>query len=958
MNYRQWNNAISSFFFNESKAGKEVLLFFTRQDVSDIGKENGIEGDEVGIFNDFIEAIKYPNLKDSSNFDESSTTDLFELKIPSCPIEYPLYLYNEWEKKDKSKELYPPYIAYLALYILPLTEIVSEVYNNNNYYDRVNDLFKEYGIQKGFKAKKIGSLNFCYLAPLWSSLEYWSIIVKDTMLGAFVLSSYIKKKRKYVQVPFSQCIFPPKAILRMPQLFLEADWLPDSYYPESEYKKVIIQFGNSILGLSKGTLDVVQKSSTNDLGHSIIEIAKREYTKWSGESHEIIENDTKIRAKRNYIPSRLFLQFKININDESILFSYRLYSSNDYPEDLKFDDYSGLYEFKGWSKTIPYSFCPEFELKDENNKWIAKFPKRNIRLFISAATLQLSSDFWIETDILIKSSWMYLLCSNELSQSIIKWGEENCHSFIDQSYYLNVPENYSLFKIQGPKSSHPDISLLSLSSEKSFHLINGLKINFRSYLFCCLPEIVILNSTGDEQISLSYKDNSPTVILIKKQGSENIWLLPPDIQINSPFYIHVENENLDGYRFAYTIEKPDYSLLSNNTLIKRNIFSKVPSDTESYIQGNNIKVTENLNTVVNQQLFLGYSNNYIHFDNIKYSFYNILLDWLVAVKKCNIQTFNETFESIYVRVIGRDTNNIQRYRKSSINLYDYLGFIDYSYDENLIVTLPPKLIRIPSEKGKKALLIGGRDINLMDKLYLFCLENKDSISISIKKHNEINTPLLLPETIILESNSTAIYSSLAEYLKIDYDEMFILKLQSLTPNITDYENYIITNCISESQEDYQWARKVFDKKTLKFNTVSELSKEYTLAEYTLSQNWKKYGLWIDGKYYSVDKNWGRYLVINHYSPKEFGYRRDVHCSRPQLIFYDNNKLAVPTSIHLPKLILRAFLSFSGIAPEIKKMNLNGEDRWYNIYSNVPSAFIYNFFKFKLNMNIESTNKPF
>ena len=35
----------------------------------------------------------------------------------------------------------------------------------------------------------------------------------------------------------------------------------------------------------------------------------------------------------------LFLQFKVNTNDEEIKFSYRMYSSNDYPEDLKFREW-------------------------------------------------------------------------------------------------------------------------------------------------------------------------------------------------------------------------------------------------------------------------------------------------------------------------------------------------------------------------------------------------------------------------------------------------------------------------------------------------------------------------------------------------------------------------------------------------------------------------------------------
>ncbi len=50
------------------------------------------------------------------------------------------------------------------------------------------------------------------------------------------------------------------------------------------------------------------------------------------------------------------------------------------------------------------------------------------------------------------------------------------------------------------------------------------------------------------------------------------------------------------------------------------------------------------------------------------------------------------------------------------------------------------------------------------------------------------------------------------------------------------------------------------------------------------------------------------------------------------------------------------LQLSGEAPDFKEMNLKGKKVWYNVYRNVPSIFIENFFKFKLNMIIETTSQ--
>jgi hypothetical protein len=100
-----------------------------------------------------------------------------------------------------------------------------------------------------------------------------------------------------------------------------------------------------------------------------------------------------------------------------------MYSSNDYPEDLKFGKHENLYEINGWSKTLPFEFTEGIELKDNFNKWIAKFPDRDLRLFVSAGTLQLSNDFWIETDVLSKIDRMYLLCKNTKQDIIKEWGK-------------------------------------------------------------------------------------------------------------------------------------------------------------------------------------------------------------------------------------------------------------------------------------------------------------------------------------------------------------------------------------------------------------------------------------------------------------------------------------------------------------------------------------------------------
>jgi hypothetical protein len=67
-------------------------------------------------------------------------------------------------------------------------------------------------------------------------------------------------------------------------------------------------------------------------------------------------------------------------------------------------------------------------------------------------------------------------------------------------------------------------------------------------------------------------------------------------------------------------------------------------------------------------------------------------------------------------------------------------------------------------------------------------------------------------------------------------------------------------------------------------------------------------------------------------------------------------MAVPASLPLPKIISRIIMQMSSEAPEFKQLNLKGKNVWYNVYRNIPSIFIQNFFRVVFNMNLESTNK--
>ena len=707
MKFLEWNNLISSFFFNSANAGKDIYLYLTKTDVINIGRKQLTNESDNAIWNDFLTKIKsgLPGSKDYPDI-----------------IDKALYSYQQWKQNSiKSIEgielKYPPYISYLVFAVLPLNEIQGS-YNTNNYYDRLDDFLKENNITQNLRGK------LREIDALWPNLSNWANILNNGEQGFFRLRNFTNQTWIYVGKVFSQCVFPPRAIKKLPELFLEAGMVPDSSYQTVDFKRYLLQYGSSLLLLPNNVLEIVRRSESNELGQSIIETVKTEYNKWTGESH--VDDEVGLLTKRNDIVSRVYLQFQLFPSAGRLEHSFRIKSANGFPEDLNFEGILVEEERGGFSGTFILPFKESFQLKDDFNKWIAKFPLKNVRLFVSAASFQLSADYWIETDTISKVQWMYLLCKNSKREEILTWGKSKCAKFEDESDYDNIPKGHSLFKLLNPRDGLDGIPELTLEKEKSIQLVSSLRIDFRTFTNDFLPEIEIINSDGTETVYLQYKNTDEKIILRKKHSETNRWLLPQDVALHVDFNVRTEKETLSGNETAYRIVSSNHSAasLEENKLPKRDAFGRIAkSDTTVYSIGSNIVGSNLIRQIPYHQLFRGKNEdllvlsskpNYVHSEG------NILLSYLTLKGECTAQDFYAVFEFLHSKYYGdrnHDGNfNYSKVKKSSLNFFDYLGYLDYEYETKSIVVNPPQLILIPTSKGRKVLLIGGRDKSLVNAI--------------------------------------------------------------------------------------------------------------------------------------------------------------------------------------------------------------------------------------------------
>lgn len=942
MKYLEWNNIISAYFFNPNNAGKDVHLYLTRNDIVGLARQNFNEETEDEIWTDYINSIKRgipgangnviakaKHAHTKNNLVGRKKADGTFATIDDVPV------------------LYPPYISYLTFIVLPLIDSLDNTnLRANNYYGRLNSFLKSHQINE-----IIGTTDFSnnQVNCLWEDLANWANVKNNGDLGLFNVIPFQNANWVYVGKVFSQCVLPPKFLNRLPELFESIGLVPDTFYDDKILQEKIKNSRTDLI--PKSTLDFLKKD--DELSKSIIQTIQLQYKKWSGETHEEIEEGTTTRKKRNYTIAPLFLQFKVNTNDEVISFSYRMYSSNDYPEDMKFGEHENLYEINGWSRTLPLEFKEGLELKDNFNKWIVKFPNRDVRLFVSAGTFHLSNDFWIETDILSKTDRMYLLCKNDKHVLIKDWGKSFGNGDFKQEDFDGLPENYSLFWFRNPTQGLTEIPLLTLYTEKRIELVGGLKVNFRTYSKDLLPEVEIVNSDGNEKVFLQYKDTDEKIFLSKNTSFNNRWLLSEKTAINADFYIKVEDETFSGNSLVYNLVSSDNTAfkVDESKLPKRDSFGrKITTDVEQYCLGSNIikpniqrqfpyeHLFRSLNTDTTTQISKAVFNHHCG---------NRLCDFLSLKSVLTTEEFFRAFEFYYSQEFSLQQEssnfNLTKLKRASLNFYDFIGILDYDYEIKCIVLNPPQLVFIPTTKGRKVLLIGARDSALIETIILTA--PKHNLQVEITKQFPSNERLLLPDVITIkafqqtnDSYGENSINAFAKELNIKFTTDYFpqVALQDFSSTIFDYENTL--QAINEI--DYDWARYIFNPETLNFdkNEMSTFDKSFSLVRYKLNEYTYEFKLWKDNKCYKVDMNWGRFIALKHF--------------QKEVILFDNssNKVAIPIATPLPRLLSEAIMLLSGKAPNFKEI----DGKKYRVYENVIGIFTQNLFSKKLGQTAINT----
>lgn len=209
MNYLEWNETIAGHFFREENAGRTVYLYVTQRVIEELGSATG---ETLG---DFI-----ATMKDGPSW--ATRTGLCQKAIQSL---------EGWRARHLR---WPPYIGYLALFVLAAGQ--EGDFAPHAYYPRLRALLGEPPVP----GQQYPSFHRMY--ELWSDLEQWASHEMQSDLG--VLRLDIAGSWLHVGLPVAQTILTATERQHLHQrVFPEGGLDSGDPLPDAELARIIRENG-------------------------------------------------------------------------------------------------------------------------------------------------------------------------------------------------------------------------------------------------------------------------------------------------------------------------------------------------------------------------------------------------------------------------------------------------------------------------------------------------------------------------------------------------------------------------------------------------------------------------------------------------------------------------------------------------------------------------------------------
>ncbi|MEG3906027.1 hypothetical protein QUB19_28025 [Microcoleus sp. B4-C5] len=542
MDYLTWNNSIAAHFFKPEMADSTVHLYVTEKLITDIGQERGVD------LSDFIAAIK--------TGPPGVTRQGLCVKA--------LQSRDNWQQRELD---YPPYIAYLALFVLAAG--IEGSFAAHSYYPRLRTLLGEEPTTGQYPS-------FNRMSELWEDLEKWSNQDKSGELGIFNSTSI--GKRNHIGLPIAQTLLTEKERRALPAIFAAADLDPISYPAEGAIALLLAKHGCK--QLRKRTLDLLKETRDSDeLRQALLEWIIDELHDWDG---------TAELSDKKQVYGLLRLCCKLDSIAKRATLILRCSTKHEFPEDdllLFLEDNSSSFscyeDSGGWSSPLisesdgkplvasEFDWLKGLQVRSSDSKWCFKLPASPIRVFVNGDTQGLPGI--VEVRQLPTQQPFYLAAHEQCLELLTIWGELSCQGFEKLQIIDGLPSRWHLFKAQAACSDElikQEYPILAFPTNVRLELAGGIRLERGNKFFKFAPPKLFLQG-GSESIKV-YCNNQ----LLDSRNSAGIYELPADTPAETKLLIEARSGE-DIIRRCSLLLVENYSLPSQSNAQQFDRFGKL-----------------------------------------------------------------------------------------------------------------------------------------------------------------------------------------------------------------------------------------------------------------------------------------------------------------------------------------------------------------------------------------------
>ena len=423
MNYLDWNNAIAAHFFNPEAANRPVYLYVTHDLIDDLGAAHGAGASE------FVSCVlRGPEwIKDS--------------RLALCGRAHRTF--RDWRNDPSAGEReYPPYLAYLALFVLAAGS--EGDFAPHAYYPRLRNLLGEDG--------HVGMPNgFNNMWELWIDLEEWSKSDRNGELGEFDFR--ISGDWRHVGLPVAQTLLSESDRRNLPQLFLKCALDSTSPPTDAELRAVLRSHAGNILQRRTRRL---LSSSDSAAQLALLHAVASELEHWGGIVDEGGEDGS------SSVASVLRLCCHLDSIAMTVRMRLRCKATADFPESglvlAQREDAGTLVAEEhglGWSSELSsqhddqvfnassVDWTRSLELHDDARGWRVMMPPATVRVFQSGASVGLPG--YVEASRIARDTEFIVAACQHLEE-IREWGANECKDFRELKISSGLPANWRLFR--------------------------------------------------------------------------------------------------------------------------------------------------------------------------------------------------------------------------------------------------------------------------------------------------------------------------------------------------------------------------------------------------------------------------------------------------------------------------------------------------------------------------------